>query len=769
MTSISREAILAALRERAPRAMHLAEICKSVGVAPTEREPVLDVLDQLSSVGVVQQMPGHRFRLRRKKRRAPDPEVAAPPRASASSPPGRVQGRLSMSRRGFGFVVVGDGGSDVFVPPDRLGGAMHGDQVTARTWPSPKGREGEILEVLGRGLRRVVGTLHRAGRREAFVEPDDERLRGPLPVEGRVPREAKDGLAVVCEIVRYPQGPRDTAEVRITDVLGVHGMTAVEVAKIKLREGVVEIFPEDVVDEAVALGKRVTAAERRGREDLRDLPLVTIDPPDARDHDDALWATRTEDGGFRLIVAIADVSHYVRDGSALDREAAARGFSIYLPDRAIPMLPPELSSDLASLVPDRDRLCMAADVTLGPNGAVREYRLVEGVLRSRARLTYEGVAHALGLSKAAPAQPETAAHMETIEVLQDLARKLRKRRLRRGALGFDLPEARVKLDPHGVDPVDVYRARSDAGIREAYGIVEEMMLLANEIVGTELTKRRIPTVYRVHGKPDGDKLALFAELATSLGFELDVDEAQNPKRLGRFLRRIEGTEHASVLGYLALRSMQQARYDTKNVGHFALALEDYVHFTSPIRRYPDLIMHRVIRAIVRGQHLDFATLRPALKRAGAESSWLERRAMTVERQVVDLYRAILLRDRVGDVFDATVSGIAEHGVFCSLDSPFADVLIPLERLDDAFERDRLGIRLTGIHTGIGYALGDRLEVRLEQVDVGRRQLVALPTTHLPGGRALDEPRPAEARPEPRRRRQGRDRGREGNRRGRRRR
>jgi ribonuclease R len=555
-----------------------------------------------------------------------------------------------------------------------------------------------------------------------------------------VPAEAKVGDVVDARIVRFPQDANERPGVVVEGILGVQGITAVEVAKIKIRENVVEEFPPAVLAEAANIPQRVAPADKVGREDLRELDLCTIDPADARDHDDALFIERIKGGGFHVVVAIADVSHYVRLGTAIDDEAQARCTSIYLPDRVIPMLPHEISSNLASLVPKKDRLCLAVDITLDATGRVTHHRYIEGIMRSTAKLTYEGVADALGLTtEGGVKQPAARERVPMLQALLDLSRILRQRRLERGALDFDLPEPRVKLDEQG-EPIDVVRSRQDPGVREAYRVVEEMMLLANETVASDLSQRGIPAIYRTHGAPAAEKLETFCELATSLGEPLDAEAAQDPKQLTEFLARIEGEPAAPVLRYLLLRAMQQAIYGTDDVGHFGLAAKHYLHFTSPIRRYPDLAVHRVVRALARGEFVDGALLLPMLRKMAARSSQLERRAMTVERDVVSLYRCLVMRDKVGEEMNATISGLDETGFYASIDSPFVDVFVPCERLtDDYYAVDRLGVRLVGQRGGRVFEMGQPITIRVVSVGLERRRVEAelvgvLEERRQPGGR-----------------------------------
>jgi ribonuclease R len=729
MKKIEKEHVLSVLREREPRAIHVGEICARLGIPKSRTEQLVRVLEQLRQEGLAREMPGRRYRLEKESGR-PAPRTRPTERRSAPGP--RIIGRLAMTTRGFGFVTATDGGPDVFIPPTGVGPALHGDKVEVETRPSEKGREGEVIGILERRTARITGEIVFFGK-NAFFEPDDPRLRTPMRIDGPLPTELGSNDTVVGELVRYPQHREDDAAVRIVEILGVRGVTEVETRKIEIRENIVEEFGEEALAEASAFGDAVTAEDKRDRVDLRDLDLVTIDPPDARDHDDAIYAAPAPKDGTRIVVAIADVSHYVRPGTALEAEATSRATSIYLPTRAIPMLPPALSSGLASLVPKKDRLCLALDLELGPKGNVRDFRVVEAVMRSRAKLTYEGVACALGLTTEGTHEKAADARVPMLTLMHEAAKTLRQKRIRRGALDFDLPEPKVVLDEAGVEPIDVVRARRDPGVREAYRIVEEMMLLANEVIAADLTERGVPAIYRVHGVPDPGKVELFCTLASSLGYDLSPDDAEDPKKLGRFLAEIEDTPQAPTLRYLLLRSMQQAVYQTTpRAGHFGLAARDYLHFTSPIRRYPDLAVHRVVRSVIRRESIDYAALQPKLRAMAAESSRLERRAMTVERDVVDLYRALLMRDRLGERFAGRVSSVDSQGYYVECDAPFVDVFVPVEALgEDHFELDSLGIRLVAVRSGHTITLGDRTEIELTEVSIRDRKVRGIPVGAAP--------------------------------------
>ncbi len=500
-------------------------------------------------------------------------------------------------------------------------------------------------------------------------------------------------------------------------------------AKILLLERIEEAHTEKAIVEAESFGAEVPEHLKEGREDLRDVPLPTIDPEDARDHDDAVWVERAEQGGYRAWIAIADVSSYVTPGTALDEEAKARGCSVYLPDRAIPMLPRALSSNLCSLLPGVDRLCLCVEVDIEASGRVRKTRLVRGVMRSRAKLTYGGVARALGLSSEAKREPAADEMVEGLRVAYELSRILRTQRMKRGALDFELPEAKVILHEQTREPIDVTRRAQDEGVKRAYQLIEELMLLANETVAEWFQAHEAPTVYRVHAPPDEQKLERFSAMCEQLGITFDVEDTRDPKKLGDLLKSFSDHPLAPVLNSLLLRSMKQATYDITNIGHFGLASKAYLHFTSPIRRYPDLVVHRQVHAVLtRGPAQRPPTgdaAREKLAEAALASSIAERRAMEVERSIVDLYRTFMMKDRLGARFEGTVTAVVGSGVFVQLDAPFVDVLVKLEDLGaDRYEVDDDGLRVVAPRSGDVVALGDRMMVEVTDAAILRRTVYA---------------------------------------------
>ncbi len=703
--------------------MHAREIASRLRVSDVDYLGLERLLDSLSLEGVLSSRPGPRF------------ELNAPVGERPRSRDAEREGLLTVHPRGFGFVAsLGSGaaGDDVFVPPDAMGGAMHGDRVRVRVrGRSARGAEGEVVAILERGIKRVAGTLRRKGR-SAWLEPDDTRMRGPIVLPraidatGSDGNSGNDGDAVVVAITRWPETHGENPEGRIEQVLGRPGELSVEVAKIVVLEGVGEAHSEQAVAEAEAFGEEVPEAMKLGRTDLRHLPLPTIDPEDARDHDDAVWVERTDEGGYRAWIAIADVSTYVTPGTAIDDEAKERGCSVYLPDRAIPMLPRALSSNLCSLLPGVDRLCLCVEVELDAGGHVLRSRMVRGLMRSRAKLTYGGVARALGLSAEARHEPEADAMVEGLRVANELSRALRTQRMKRGALDFDLPEAKVILHEETREPTDVVRRAEDPGIRKAYQLIEELMLLANEVVARWCLERDIPTIYRVHPPPDEKKLDRFAAMCESLSIDFDIEDTRDPKKLGDLLKSFSDHPLAPVLNSLLLRSMKQATYDTVNVGHFGLASKAYLHFTSPIRRYPDLVVHRVIhQVLLEGEPRRDDKTRERLAEAALASSIAERRAMEVERAVVDLYRAFLMKSRIGERFHGTVTAVVGSGLFVQLDAPFVDVLVRLEDLGhDHWDVDDDALRVVAARSGDVVALGDRLHVEVTDAAILRRTVYA---------------------------------------------
>ncbi len=645
--------------------------------------------------------------------------------------PRLVTGRIKVHPDGYGFVVPDDGSEDVHVSRRHRASAMDSDRVEVDWWVGGRGLEGRVVRVVERGRGKITGNLSSFAGKLRF-EADDPRIGAPVVIRGGV--SARAGQSVVAEIVAYPNSPDAPIEVSLIKVLGDPNDPRTEVEKTLACADILDEFPGAVASEVAHFPRAVEPADMRDRIDLRHIPFTTIDPETARDFDDAVALESLSQGGHRLWVAVADVSHYLREGTALDHEAKARGVSVYLPNRAIPMLPETLSGHLCSLVPGEDRLAMVARVDYNRNCDVTETDFCAAVIHSHARLDYPGVAAALGgdvRGKRKIYQP----FLPALRTMDALARKLRQRRQERGALDLDLPQAVVELDHDDPRLVrDVRRARRDEGERKAYAMIEEFMLAANEAVGESFQERKEETAWRIHEVPDEEKLAAFATLAERYGIRFDPTEAATPLGLAAVLKRLRGHPAEKPLSLQLLRALKQATYDAVNVGHFGLASPAYLHFTSPIRRYPDVIVHRLLKHRLASLGKPAGGFSPMaetampthqiLQDASANASFCERKAMEVEREVVDLYRAFFMRDRIGDVLDASISGVTSFGIFVAADQPFVEGLVRTDYLtpDDFYEFDEVGCRLSGRRTGRTFSLGDRVKVEVLQVSVARRRI-----------------------------------------------
>jgi ribonuclease R len=626
-------------------------------------------------------------------------------------------------------------GDAVRVPAPMLAGALPGDRVRAQLLPARGGlrRAARVLEILEEGPRQLLGTFRRAGR-GGYVEPREPEL---FPYHIAVPREAlggaEDGNLVLAQLTSpLSGGARVTG--RVARVLGHESDPGVEVTAIAFHHGLRLEFPEDVMTAVDHVPQSVTPPEQRGRLDLRRVPFVTIDGEDARDFDDAVAVERLSGDGYLLRVAVADVSHYVAEGTALDREAQRRGTSVYFPGRVLPMLPPELSNGICSLNPEVDRLALCAELHFARDGAIRKEQFQEVVFRSHARLTYDEVSADLQAGR-----PLRGAGDPTPMV--DLCELLSRRRRERGSLDFDIPEAKVLLDEDG-EVRDVVRRERHL----AHRMVEEFMIAANEAVARFFEIRGQPTVYRVHDRPDPEKTRAFCELAGALGFHLRPQDADEPRALARFVESLGARPEARALNTLLLRSMKQAFYDVENIGHFGLASGEYLHFTSPIRRYPDLLVHRLLRTLLRDRGPAPGSAREGLSAQlsdlAAQASARERAALEAERESLAYHRARLMAGRVGGELDGVVAAVVPFGLFVEVERPFVEGLVHVQTLGDGFYTyDEQRQRLSASPSGRGFGIGDRVRVRVVDASVARRQVNFALVREV-------TPRPASASPPP---------------------
>lgn len=678
-----------------------------------------------------------------------------------------VTGKLSIHRDGFGFLVpersIAGLSGDIFLPPGEAQKGMNGDRALVHvSGIGHDGRaEGEIVRILRRAHATVVGEF-RIKRRGNFVIPSDERIRQWIEIaEGlEIPRhlpsvdrvgasvrevkavEDLDGMIVNVEILEFPEGD-DPAVGRVIEVLGHPNDFGIDVEIIIRKHHLPHEFPPETVEQARRITHAISQDDLAGRRDFRSLDIVTIDGETARDFDDAVWVDRLPNGNFALQVHIADVSHYVKPGSPVDTEAIIRGTSVYFPDRAVPMLPVELSTDICSLRPSEDRLVLSALLELDSEGDVIAQDFCTGVIRSAERMTYTNVHRVL--EGDAALRDRYSKLLDRFELMRELALILNRKRTKRGSIDFDMPETNIVLDLEG-QMTGVTRAERNI----AHRIIEEFMLAANEAVAGHLERAGIPSIYRIHEMPEAKRVLDFEEIASHFGYSLGVGPiavrsvpVKERKRDGRIVRKpvtlakeefaissrnyqrliakVAGKPEERILSYLMLRSLKQARYSNENRGHFALAAQSYTHFTSPIRRYPDLIVHRVLKHYLEAKSalLDEQTLH----QFGDDCSFTERRAAEAERELVEWKKVKFMEDRVGEEFDALIISTTKFGFFVELTELFVEGLVPMETLPgDRFNFHEPTRQIIGAHTRRTFSIGDAVRVRLDKADPMERKL-----------------------------------------------
>lgn len=648
-----------------------------------------------------------------------------------------VRGRVQGHRDGFGFVVTGDGSEDIYLSNRQMRRVFDGDEVLVRLGGQGfRGRqEGSVVEVLARNTRQLVGR-YRVERGIHYVRPDNPRIVQDIIVPPEQTLHAKSGQLVMVDVIEYPE--RDNLAIgSIVEVLGDHLAPGMEIDVAIRSHGIPHIWPSDVQQQAGQLPADVREEDKIGRFDLRQLPLVTIDGEDARDFDDAVFCETKKSGGWRLYVAIADVSHYVQTGSALDKEAGLRGNSVYFPDFVVPMLPEALSNGLCSLNPHVDRLCMVCEIAISTSGRITGYQFYEAVMHSHARLTYTQVGEVI----AERGKPDGDARQQFHEVLPQLDRlhdlylALRAAREQRGAIDFESQETRILFDEQRKIKRIVPVQRNDA-----HKLIEECMLAANVCAAKFLDRLQVPALYRVHEGPKEQKLELLREYLAGLGLGLRKRQQVTPQDYQEVLQATAERPDAHLIQTTMLRSMNQAVYQPDNKGHFGLAYDAYTHFTSPIRRYPDLLVHRAIRSVIHSatdsknvkRHPD-AT--PLTKQAiypytiedmaafGEQSSITERRADEATRDVVSWLKCEYLQDRVGDVFDGVVSSVVSFGLFVELKDLYIDGLVHITALpQDYYVHEPAQGRLVGERSRKVFALGDELSVKVVNVNLDERKI-----------------------------------------------
>jgi ribonuclease R len=695
----SKEDLFKYIRKSADRGMNLQTILEDFDATPGARKQIKDILNQLVKEGKLAKHRGNRY------------EVAAR---------NLVEGTILMHRDGYGFVIPKEKipgiDSDIYIPAALTGSAMNGDKVKIEITMRKAGgkAEGRVASVEKRARDTIVGQLRFDGE-VFFVAPADAKLPEKIIITNDV-SEHKDKMVEV-ELTRFPSETRWPAG-KVVSVIGFIDDPNVETNVIIKKFGLPTAFPKEVEEQAAALPDAITEKDLVGRDDFRMRNTITIDPKTARDFDDAIDLETLPDGTYQLGVHIADVSHFVPMDSPMDMEARYRGTSVYFPDRVLPMLPEKVSNHLCSLNPKVDRLAMSVMMHLSRTGEILDYSFHQSIIHSKERMNYEDVQEVLNGN---PAQErkyeEVVPHIRNIA---RLAETIQKRRQQRGAIDFDLPEPLLTYDEQGVVIGITKSVRLFS-----HRIVEEFMILANEVVAKHLEENDVPSLYRVHEEPDPMKVAEFSEIVAGFGLKFEPRKAQ-PIEFQKFISSIEGRPEERMLSYLMLRSFKQARYSEENIGHFGLASDSYTHFTSPIRRYPDLVVHRILKAAM-GRRTQAAVPPAQLEAIASESSERERLADQAERELFDWKKMLLLEQHLGDTFEAVIIAVWRDGFSVELIDYFIEGFVAVAEIpDDYYQLDQASRALVGRHTHQRFRLGDRITVQVARVDKLLRRAYFLP-------------------------------------------
>ena len=617
--------------------------------------------------------------------------------------------------RGFGFVTPDAGGEDIFIPASETMGAMQKDRVLYKVLhKAAKGKkaDGVIVRILERGQQRIVGTFEAGSKGYGFVVADDKKIAKDIFISRENTKGAVTGHKVVVEITDYGEDRRNP-EGKVIEILGHINDPGVDILSVIRRYELAVEFPEEVYAEIEHLGTEVAEADKKGREDLRDLLTITIDGADAKDLDDAVSLKRLGNGNFELGVHIADVSHYVRENTALDKEAYARGTSVYLVDRVIPMLPHKLSNGICSLNPHVDRLALSCLMEVNGRGEVVSHRILESIINSDYRMTYTAVREIL--EDGTPALLEQYAEiLPMLEDMEELRQILGEKRRKRGSVNFDLPESKIILDENG-KPIDIKPYEKSI----ATNMIEEFMLVCNETIAENSFWQEMPFMYRSHQEPDEDKLEKMEQFLRGFGYYLRKKDGEiHPRELQKVLQKAEETDEERIITRMVLRSMMQARYTAENGGHFGLAAKYYCHFTSPIRRYPDLEIHRMIKKMLHGELDEKASAyyRRKMPDWAKHCSKQERVAEDAERDTDALKKVEFMEDKVGQIYEGIISGVTNWGIYVELPNTIEGMVALSQMDDDYYEFDEKKMLVFGKRTKKSYRLGDKVVVSVAKVD-----------------------------------------------------
>ncbi|MCR4650927.1 MAG: ribonuclease R [Lachnospiraceae bacterium] len=630
-----------------------------------------------------------------------------------------IVGTFISHRNGFGFVEVDGRDDDLFIPPDKVGEAFHLDTVECRILPSKRGArcEAEIVRIIERGTTQIVGTYQKASKGYGFVVPDNTKLANDVYIRSENSMGAMEGHKVVVELISYGD-ERKNPEGKVTEILGHVNDPGVDIMSIIKGFGLTVEFPEKVMNQAARVGDSIIEADMNGREDLRDVFMVTIDGEDAKDLDDAV-SLSMEGENYVLGVHIADVSNYVQENSALDHEAISRGTSVYLVDRVIPMLPHRLSNGICSLNQGEDRLALSCIMTINPAGKVIDHRIVESVINVNHRMNYTSVNKIINLKD----EEERGLYPDATPMLDDmykLSKIIRGERGKRGSIDFDMPESKIVLDESG-EPLSIAPYERN----DAHKLIEDFMLMANETVAEHYYWLQVPFVYRTHDNPDPEKIQRLATFINNFGFHIRSGKEEiHPKEIQKLLTQIEGTPKEAMISRMTLRSMKQAKYTVECRGHFGLAARYYCHFTSPIRRYPDLQIHRIIKDDIRGRlkGQKLAHYDKILFEISEKSSKLERRADEAEREVEKLKKAQYMRKFIGEEYEGIISGVTEYGIYVELPSTVEGFVHISKLPGDYYIYNESTMEITGSRHGGKYELGQAVKIKVDSVDMFMRTI-----------------------------------------------
>jgi len=687
------------MKEQAYKPMTEGELLTALNIDPGEKDFLIKTLNSMEKQGLI---------VKNRRGRYGVPEKM-----------NLIIGQLEGHPGGYGFLLPENPElDDIYVSREDMNGAMHGDMVLVRPKVPAKGSskaEGEVVRILKRSLKTVVGTVER-GKQYSFVVPDDKRIFYDLYVPKEKTNGAKNGQKVVAKIIEWPQKRRNPVG-EIVEILGYPEEPGIDILSIIKKYDLPLDFPEKVQKQVQQIPDEVLDEDLVDREDFRNQKIITIDGEDAKDLDDAV-SIEVTDGGYRLGVHIADVSYYVKEKSPLDIEALKRGCSVYLVDRVIPMLPPKLSNGICSLNPRVDRLTMSVIIDFDKEANIKSYKITPSVIKTCERMTYTQVNKILE-DKDQEMINRFKYLLDDLTAMRELAEKLTQKRFARGSLDFDIEEAKVILDEEG-HPVDVVKEERRIGNR----IIEEFMIAANEVVAEHIFWLKIPLIYRIHEDPDDEKIRSLKEFLYGLGYTLKGTQNLKPKSLQQILEKAKGKPEQRLVNTMLLRSLKQARYSGMNSGHFGLASLYYTHFTSPIRRYPDLIVHRILRKQLNNEidEKQEKKLSKMVEKVAKISSERERIAEEAERETVDLKIAEYMASKIGETYEAIVSGVTSFGIFVELDNTVEGLVHVSNMEDDYYHFNEKSMALVGERTGRTFRIGDKVKVKVEHVNMAERQI-----------------------------------------------